>query len=126
MLASPEDVRTIIEMLSDIRKAQGKHLSLIHDQNRSVMYFGVSVNDLTGGLDALRDAIPNPNCPTSPSESQVAGFRTDVSEFKLDVIALRKDLGEIHGILCKLEMSMAEIKLTLDILMSQIGAATSV
>lgn len=121
MLATPEDVRTIIEMLSDLRKAQGKHLSLIHDQSRSVMYFGVSVNDLSGGLEALREAIHS-----GAAESQVAGFRTDVSEFKLDVLALRKDLGEIYGLLSKLEVGMAEIKLTLDILLSQIGAGTSV
>jgi hypothetical protein len=116
MLASPEDVRTIIEMLGDIHKTQGKHLSMIHDQGRSVMYFGASVNDLTGGLEALAEAIP-----TSSTDPQLAGLRTDVCEFKLDVIALRKDLGEIHGFLSKLEIGMAEIKLTLDIMLSQIG-----
>lgn len=118
MLDSPEDVRTIVEMLSDIRKAQGKHLSLLNDQRYGMINFRYSISDLAGGLEALQEAFPAAATPL-----QLAAFRTDVSEFKLDVIALRKDIGEMHGRMAELEAGMAEVRLTLDSLMFRMGAS---
>ena len=120
MLESPQDVRTIVELLTDIRKAQGRQLSLMQDQHFWMIDFRYSISDLTGGLEALQEALPAASTP-----SQLAGFRTDVSEFKLDVIALGKDLGEMHCRMAEIESHMAEMKLALDTILSHIGAAAT-
>lgn len=120
MSLSPTDTRTALDLLVEIRRTQGRTLERFENDWRHAMHFRTEVRKLDLKVDNLKAAIPAD--PTSP---QIVRLSRDLTEFKDEVVALRRGIGELTIRTGNVKTDIDDIKTTLDILQTRLEESDS-
>ena len=115
MTVLSDETQSMLELLTEVRRAQSQTIERMTNDWRHAMHLRVQVDKLGQRVSKLRSAVPS-----DPTSAQIAVLQRDVKEFRADVSEFKSFIGELVAMTNSVKTDMTDIKTMLDTLQTQI------